>query len=213
VSRRIPLIAGAVVVVLLLGWYVIVWRPAASASKSAQASKEAAQVLQSQLAAQLAGLVTLQKTLPAEEAKLRKAEIEVPSSASEDTVIDQINSIALADHILWTNESQSLGTASSSAATTATTVAATATTTATTVASAVASTSGDTTLTMTLDVAGSYAAMYGFIVDLEHLPRLIVIDTIGFAPKSVQSVSATLSARAFYSNTPSLVMPTSPAGS
>lgn len=183
-----PLIAGAVVVVLLLGWYVGAWRPAETKSKQAVASKAAAQVLHAKLAGQIAGLETLTKTLPGEEAKLRQDKIEVPATASVATVIDQISAIAVSDHIVWSSESQALSAASSSTATT-TTVAGT-------------SGSGDSSLALTLDVVGKYLAMTKFITDLENRPRLIVIDTLSYAPGTGGVVTLTMAARAFYNPTP-----------
>jgi Type II secretion system (T2SS), protein M subtype b len=216
VNRRTPLIAGTVVIVLLLAWYVAVWRPAGTASTRAVASKAAVAVLRKQLEDGLAGLLTMQRTLPAQEAQQRLGETEVPTSPSVDTLIDQISSIASADQITWTNESQTLGTASAAAvATTTATTSTSATTTGSstsTVPMSATPASGDTPLAFTLAVSGSYPAMTKFITDLEHRPRLIVIDTLNYAPTG-RAISVTITGRAFYNTTANPILPTVAGGS
>jgi Tfp pilus assembly protein PilO len=210
---------------LLLGWYVAVWRPAGASARRAGAAGAAAKVLSRQLAGELAGLEALQRAAPAEEARLRQAELAVPTSASVDTAIDQINSVAVADGISWTDETQTLSTAAGSttapASTSPATTRASAATTRGTAAGATTaggtaagtSTSADATLAMTLSVAGTYPAMTRFITDLQHLRRLIVIDTITYSPATSGAVTATMSVRAFYNTTADPVLPASASGS
>lgn len=202
---------------LLLAWYVVLWRPAVSGTARAQAAKVTAEGKQITLEGQLAGLRALQRSLPSEEAKLRHAEIEVPATASVAAVLDQINAIAVADGITWTNETQSLGGAAAVSQTTAATVApaaqSTSSTTIASAASAPVAAAGDLILALTLDVGGNYAAMTKFIADLEHAPRLIVIDTLTYSPGVGHVVKVTMTARAFYNPTATPAIPKLSTGS
>jgi Tfp pilus assembly protein PilO len=191
-SRRIPLIAGALVVLLLLIWFVALWRPAVAESHKATASRTAAKALEITLGDRLASLVAQQKSLCSDETKLRQGQVAVPTSVSLDTVIDQINAIALADQISWTNESQSSDAASPSAPPSS---------------SGTVSSSDDSTLTLSLQVAGSYTNMAKFITDLEHRPRLIVLDTLSYSPGPSSAVTVSMTARAFYNPTASPMLP------
>jgi Tfp pilus assembly protein PilO len=180
VTRRVPLIAGVLVVVILLGWYVAIWRPDAAHLSAARASEVTATAKRAQLDSELAGLLGIERKLPALEAQLQAGVTAVPATASLDTVIDQINAIAIADQIEWTTESQGAASAGSSTS----------------------SSTGNSTLTLTLAVAGSYSNMTAFITDLEHRPRLIVLDSLAFAPGSGGRVSVSISGRAFYDSSP-----------
>jgi Tfp pilus assembly protein PilO len=209
-SRRNTLIAAGVVVVLILGWYVVLWRPAVAGSNRASAAKDATEAQQVTLASQFAGLEVLQRTLVAQEVKLRQAEIAVPTTASLADVIEQLDGIAKSDRIVWSNESQSLGAVLATTAPTTTVAAPASSSTATTaVATAGIATpaAADSTLLLTLNVAGTYGAMTKYITDVEHLPRLIVIDTLNYSPATTGQITVSMTARAFYNPTPEPALP------
>jgi Tfp pilus assembly protein PilO len=197
-NQRISVIAGTVVVFMLLGWYVAFWRPATSHLSKAHATESAAQARQAVLDSQLARLVALERALPTSERELRASEPALPVSISVDTAIDQVNAIAVRDHISWTNEGQSVAGASSSTAGGSSSAGAS--------ASPSTTGSGNSTLDLTMDVSGTYAHMSTFITDLEHRPRLVVIDSLSYAPAQ-RLVAVTIAARAFFDSSPLPVIP------
>jgi Tfp pilus assembly protein PilO len=210
VTRRIPLIAGGVIVVLLLGWYVAVWRPSGSHLREAQSSLAAAAIHERSLAASLGGLSALQRSLPSDVAKLRQAEAAVPSTPSIATLLFQVDAMARAEAITLTNESQSLSAVVAATPTATTTEA---TTSSTTIAAAPSSTSSDSVVTLSLQVTGSYSDMGRFITDLQSGPRLIVIDTVTYTPGAGSTVSVTMTTRAFYNPAANPVLPADNGGS
>jgi Tfp pilus assembly protein PilO len=184
VKRRLPVVAGVLVAVLFIGWYVAIWRPASGHLRTAHAAIAAAQAAGVKLDGQRAGLLALQRTLPGLGAQLRAGEKALPVAASIDQVIDQINAICVRDAISWTDESQTLSAAATST-----------------------SDAGSAVLALTLSVTGNYPNMVAFITDLGHLPRLIVVDSLDYAPGDGTAVTVTIAARAFYDSTP---IPTAP---
>jgi Tfp pilus assembly protein PilO len=205
-SRRIPLIAGGLVLVMFIGWYVALWRPGEAHLRVAHAAQAAALTKQEQLTGELAGLLAIQRKLPTLEGQLRSSEPALPTSVSVDTVIDQINATAVADKIAWTNESQSAGSQTAGSAATA----GASGSTGTTPSSAPSGAGTAQTLALTLTVAGTYPDMMRFVTDLEHRPRLIVLDSLAYTPGSGDQVAVQISARAFYdtSTLPALPTPT-----
>jgi Tfp pilus assembly protein PilO len=184
-NRRVPLVAAALAVVLVLAWYLALWKPETSHVSSARARTSAAKVRQQLLNGQLVGLLRLEKDLPSRTAQLNSTLPAFPEAVSIPAIIDQINRIAVSDHIAWTNESQSVSTAAATSPTTAGRSTATAA-------------GGSASVGLSLTVAGSYADMGRFVTSLERLPRLIVVDSLGYTPSSSDHLSAAITARAFY---------------
>jgi Tfp pilus assembly protein PilO len=191
VNRRVPLLVALGLVIVIAGWYVALWSPQHAALKTAETKKAAAVSTQSQLSSQLGQLRALQRGLPADAAALQKSLSALPTAVSIDTVIDQINAVALSTGVAWTNESQSVtGAASGSTTPPATGTA----------------TTGLSTVGLTLTISGTYHAVTTFVSSLELLPRLVVIDTLQYSPSST-TVSANITGRAFYDPSPVPVIP------
>jgi Tfp pilus assembly protein PilO len=186
VNRRVILLVALGLVIVIAGWYVALWSPQHRALKTAETKKTTALATQAQLSSELGQLRALQRELPADAAGLAKSLPALPTAVSVDTVIDQINTVAVATGVAWTDESQSVtGAASSTAA----------------APTAGTATTGLSTVALTLTVSGSYQAVAKFISSLGLLPRLIVIDTLQYAP-SASTVTASITGRAFYDPTP-----------
>jgi Tfp pilus assembly protein PilO len=188
VSRRLPLLVALGLVIVMAGWYAALWSPQHSALKAARAKNTAALATQAQLSSELGQLRALQRGLPADAAALERSLPALPTAVSIDTVIDQINAVAVSTGVAWTNESQSVTSAAPGSTTT---------TPAATTGSAGTAATGVSTVGLTLTVSGPYQAVATFISSLELLPRLIVIDTLSYSPSS-STVSADITGRAFY---------------
>ncbi len=188
-NRRLLLVAALLLVVVLGGWYGLAWKPGQARIASAHASDATALTKRAQLDSELGGLHRLQRDLPADQTTLAKALPALPVAASVPSVIDQIAQAARTTGVAWSNESQSTGTSASTSGSSAA------------AGSVTTGGSGVSTLALTLQVTGSYKAVTSFVTLLTHRPRLIVVDTLSFAP-STSSVAITIGARAFFDPTP-----------
>jgi Tfp pilus assembly protein PilO len=193
VTRRVVLFGSLVFVLVIAGWYVALLKPEKHQFHVQQGRVATALTTRRELVARLAGLEALAKGLPADERALAKTVPAIPTTDSVDTVIDQINQVALATGVQWTEESQSIGSGTTAGSTSTSSSAQTPT--------SGTATAGLSTLSMTLSVTGSYQAVTSFVTLLQHRPRLLVVDSLTFDP-SAQSVTATIGARAFYDTTP-----------
>jgi Tfp pilus assembly protein PilO len=198
-------------------WFFAVWRPATSDLHRSVEARTVAITHRQQTDAQLDQLLALERAVPKTETELGQTVRELPAGPGVDTVIDQINAIAQRDAITWTNESQTLAAAGAATPSTSGTATSSSTTAAggSTAAPAAAAppASGSSTLSLTLDVSGSYVHMAHFIGDLEHLPRLVVIDDLAYSPQTGNGVGVSIGARAFYDPEPVPASPSSLGGS
>jgi Tfp pilus assembly protein PilO len=135
---------------------------------------------------ELESLRAVARRLPAAEALLQRTEISLPSAPQVDRVIDEINGIAVADGVAWTNESQSLTTTGTSAT----------------------GVGGGSVLGLTLDVSGTFAHVSRFLTDLEQRPRLIVVASLSYSPNADgRGLALNIDARAYYDPSPIPVLP------
>jgi type IV pilus assembly protein PilO len=181
-SRRPLMIAAGVVVLVLVGWYVLVWSPQSSNLRAAKAAVVKADASHQKLVIEVAELGALRRTLPAQIKILDEAVPAVPVDPGIASIIDQVQAASTSAGVTLTSESQQLGalaaTGSSSEAS-----------------------SAASTITLSLAVGGTYQQVRDFVIRLEQLERLVVVDTLSLSPTS-STVAATITARAFYDPTP-----------
>ena len=165
-NRKMALLAGAAVVVVLGAWYLALWQPAGRQLAAARQQLVAAQSSRQQDAWQHAALKAKAAKLPAEEAKAGILAAAAPTGPDIAGVIDQINGIATAAGVSWQSEAQTPSTA----------------TTATGKSSA-----APPSLTLTLAVTGTYPQILDFVQRLQAMPRLVVVTTLSLGGSGAAS--------------------------
>ena len=173
------MVAAGVAVLVLIGWYALLWSPKGAALSSAKAAVTKADSGHQQLLGEIAGLEGLKRKLPAEAQNLRASLPSVPTNAGIPALIDQLQQTAASAGVTVTTESQAVGAA------------------VITTASAPTPSSAASTVTVTLGIAGSYRQVVTFVHELEQSARLVVVDTLSLAA-TTGVVTATITGRAFY---------------
>jgi Tfp pilus assembly protein PilO len=186
-TRRMMLIAAGVAVLVLVGWYVVLWSPKGAELGSAKAAIAKADTSQLQLLSEIAGLKGVQRNLPAEVDGLNRSLAAVPVSAGIPALIDQLQQAANGAGVTVTTESQSMGTAASTTGAASTTP-------------VVVPTGAASTVSLNLNVTGSYSQVLEFVGTLEQSPRSIVVDTLNLTAAD-GVIQATIDGRAFYNPT------------
>ncbi len=171
--NRVLVVVVGVLVVLV--WYVGVWRPQARDVTKAHAATAASRSTRLQLEAEVGGLRALQAKIPGLRSAVEASSVAVPSTASPAAALDEIQIAVAASGVAWTNESQSVASAGST------------------------STAGNgvSTLTMQLQVSGSYQQVEDFVNMIQLQSRLMVIDSLSFSAVGT-SVNTAIGVRAFY---------------
>jgi Tfp pilus assembly protein PilO len=181
-NRRISIVAGTLIVLLVAGWYLLLWSPQSSKLASARAADTKAVANGRQLELELAGIRAVINKLPAERAQLAGSLPVLPDNLDVDTLIDQIYQASHSSGVAWSNESQSITAATSAAATGSTG-------------------SAPETVTLNLSVAGTYDQVSNFLTALEHRQRLLVVDSVTYNPSGSNTVNTTIVVRAFWDPT------------
>ncbi len=178
--KKRMVVSGLVAIAVLGAWFFVLWGPQRHALEAARATERSRQATHLQLRAELFGLLTAQRQLPAERAALLAAAAAVPTSPSVATLLDQIAGAANRTGVTWSNESQTLATPSA--------------------------TSGPPSLALSLVVSGSTAHVAAFVSALQHLPRLVVVSAVANAAQGA-AVTAQVTATAIYDEAPLPVLP------
>jgi Tfp pilus assembly protein PilO len=162
------LTAVAVLVVLVAGWLLLV-KPQQSHASALRSQAQTQQDANAVLLSQIAQLQQEEKTLPQQQAALRKFTTQVPDNSAEPTLIRQLAAEANAsnvDLVSMTPGAATLLTASSTAGTTSLTPTPTA--------------GGQVyQLPIALSVTGTYPNLESFFLSLEKLPRALLVGSWG----------------------------------
>lgn len=200
---RVALFAALGVVVVIVAWYAVLWRPETAHLKTARTNEAQAAAEVSQAQGQLAMLRLEQPKVRAEQALFHKLVQAVPNGPSLDQLFRTINGAAKAAGVSITT----LGTPAPSSWGTASTPASASGPTATTAPS------GPGFLTLGVTVNGTNAQILKFVSSLDSQPRIYVVESFGLtapvvggastangAPASVNTSggSTNLSVEAFY---------------
>ena len=175
----------AVIVVHAAGWFLLVKPQNSKASdlhsKTTQQQQENA-VLQSQIAQ----LQSKEKTLPRQQAALRKFSTQVPDNAAEPTVIRQLSAAANGAGV----DLVSLTPGTPAAVTTATSTSTTDTTAAGTTAGSTSLTPSTTAggqlmqLPISIGITGTFPNVESFFQSLETLPRALMVASWSLCPEA-----------------------------
>jgi Tfp pilus assembly protein PilO len=170
--------AGALLVVVL-GWYFLLWGPRSDALETAQGRRTAAEAQQGELQARITRLEAAQRNEPRNRARLETLRTAVPDNPNLAQFILDANDAAAAAGIEFLSIAPTPPAAPAPAApVTTTTVAGTATTvagTATTVATG-GPAARPAEITLGLQITGGYFQVLDFMNRLDRLPRIVVTD-------------------------------------
>jgi Tfp pilus assembly protein PilO len=203
VSRRVILFAVVAAVIVLAGWYLLLWSPTKSDLDKAKERRSAAEAQQSQLRSEIQRLQESQRNEPANRAKLERLRTAIPDDPSLGQFIIDVNDAATRSGIDFVSiaPTEPHTTARAPIATTTTVAGSTATTSNTPLASA-APGSAPAEIGLTLQIQGGYFQVLDFLNRLDSLPRLVVTDSLNISPGENVRLTVAISARMFVRNIP-----------
>ena len=182
-TRKLAAVAGVAAVLVVVAWFFFLWKPQTTKLHAIRAKEHTQQAQIGILRASLASLQQQKRNEGVEKAALGALSALVPSSPDLSAALRELSSAAASSHVKLTSVSPS--PPASYAGTTGT-----------------AAPAGAQPLPLTMAASGTYAQLKAFVVDLDRLPRLFVIQTIqisgGSAAPTAQPLQLTLSADMFY---------------
>jgi Tfp pilus assembly protein PilO len=186
VTRKLAAVAGVAAVLVVVAWFFFLWKPQTTKLHAIRAKEHTQQAQIGILRASLASLQQQKRNQGVEKAALGALSALVPSSPDLSAALRELSSAAASSHVKLTSVSPS--PPASYAGTTGT--------------AGTAAPAGAQPLPLTMAASGTYAQLKAFVVDLDRLPRLFVIQTIqisgGSAAPTAQPLQLTLSADMFY---------------
>lgn len=187
-NRRLQfLLAVLSVVLVLVAWFFLAWKPQTDAVRSARASVASATASQTRLDTELGTLRAEQRALPDERTALKRSLAALPVATSVPTLIDEVNEDALSSGVSWTQESQTLQAPQSSST-----------------AATPTPTSAVEDISLDFTVQGTYPQVRSFLTKLDAQPRLVVVQSLTYTVSN-GLLSVSITAEAFYD-------PTAPTG-
>ena len=182
-TRKLAAVAGVGAVLVVVAWFFFLWKPQTTKLHAIRAKEHTQQAQIGLLHASLASLQQQKHNEGVEKEALGALTALVPSSPDLSAALRELSSAAASSHVKLTSVSPS--PPASYAGTTGT-----------------AAPAGAQPLPLTMAASGTYAQLKAFVVDLDRLPRLFVIQTIqisgGSAAPTAQPLQLTLSADMFY---------------
>lgn len=173
----------AVIIVFAAGWFLLVKPQKSKASdlrSQATTQQQANAVLQSQIAA----LQAEEKSLPQQQAALRKFSTQVPDNAAEPTIIRQLSAAAAGSGVNLV--SMTPGTATPVISAVATTPSTTDTTApapgSTSLTAPTATAGGLMQLPISIGITGTFPNVESFFQSLETLPRALLVSSFSLCP-------------------------------
>lgn len=188
-TRRIPAVAAAAALVLVIAWYFLLWGPEAKSVKSAHKAHAQAEQKITQLQSQIISLQGLVKQIPEDNAKFAQLEAALPENPQLDQALNLLHQAAVQTGVTLANVAPTTPSGSSSGA------------------SPSQGASGGPAITLSLSVLGNPAQLEAFLSALNTLPRTIVVDKVslsggGQSSSSNSGGAASLTARIFYAGQP-----------
>lgn len=177
-NRRIPAIAGAAALFVIVIWYLLLWAPEAKSLRAAHKAHTAAVQQIAQLDSQKAGLNALLKQIPADNARFAQLEAALPENPELDQALNLLHQAAAAAGVSITSLQPTLPATGSASATS----------------------QGGPSIALSMSVSGSPEQVKAFLSALSTLPRTLVVDKAAIA--SGTGSSASISARIFYAGQP-----------
>lgn len=177
-NRRIPMIAGAAALLVLVAWYFLVWTPQTKNLASAHKAQAAADQKISQLQSQQTMLQGLVKQIPADNAKFAQLEQALPDNPQLDQTLNLLQQAAVQTGVTLTSVSPNLQTGAPGSGQ-----------------------SGLPTVNLNLSFKGGTDQVEAFVAALNQLPRTFVVDRVAITNAGAQSTGNVV-ARIFYAGQP-----------
>lgn len=173
-TRRIMAAAVGAAVILVLIWYVALFRPQSSDLKSAHQAYQQATTQIQQLRSQVASLQAIEHQIPADKAKLATLTAALPKTTDLHGALDQLHTLATGTGVQLTAVDPSPDT-----------------------------TTGQTTTAyktekVTMTASGPYSNMMSFVTGLDRMARTVVVDSASFSQGSTGALTASFDTRIFY---------------
>lgn len=176
-SRRVAALAIVAIVVLLLLWFMLLWRPQGDALDRANERVTAAETERGALQLRLSRLRAAQEgsaDLMADVERMRRA---VPDEAELAQFILDANDIAVTAGVTFLSITPSTPAASTDAGL-------------------------PTEVALAIAVRGTYDSVIDYLDALEALPRIVVVDTLNVNPEGADALAVSLTARMFTTEIP-----------
>jgi Tfp pilus assembly protein PilO len=182
--RRIPMIAGAAALLIIVAWYFLLWSPQTKSLRSAHKAYAAAEQKISDSKAQITQLNALKKQIPQDNARFAQLQAELPDNPQLDQALRLLHDAANQSGVLVGSISPSApaGAVGGSGQSTS-------------------ATPGGPAVTLNLSIQGAFAQVKSFLSALANLQRTVVIDKVAISGDK-DPVAATISARIFYQGQP-----------
>jgi len=181
-NRRIPMIAGAAALILVVIWYMALWSPQAKQLKAAHKAHAAAMQQIGQLQSQKDQLQGLVKQIPADTALFTRLEAALPDNPQLDQALNLLHQAADSAGVKLLSLSPSHPATPGSAQ------------------SGGQQQTGVPSVSLTMNIQGSSAQVQSFLSALDAMPRTVVIDSLSISGGS--SGSASIGARIFFAGQP-----------
>ena len=184
VNRRVPIFGAAAALVLIVTWYLLLWAPQAKDLGKAHKAQAAAEQKAGELQTQLSSLRALTKQIPLDNAKFAQLQAALPDTPQLDQALNLVQQAASGSGVTVTAFNPSnpqVGGANGSQA---------------------ASGPGGPAINLTLAVKGGFDQIKSFLVALDQLPRVFVVDKLSISNNGPSS-TANISARIYYAGKPS----------
>lgn len=175
-TRRIGAMTLAAVAVMLVVWYLALFRPQAAHLRAAHAAYDQATAQAAQLQDRVTSLRALEKQIPADRSELAALGVSLPHSADLQDALSQFHALATGSGVTLTavNPAADVGSANGQA------------------------TGGIKTVRLSLSLTGPYAQTMSFLSGLDTMARTVVVDSASFSPSAGGALTTSLSTRIFY---------------
>ena len=177
-NRRVPIIAVAASLLLIVAWYVLAWSPETKSISKAHQAQTAAEKQVTQLQSQIGQLRGLVKQVPADNARFTRLQSALPDSPQLDQSLNLLHAAAAQTGVVISSLAPSAPQAGAAGG----------------------SAGGVPAITLTMSVQGNYAQVKAFLSALETLPRTLVVDKLSLSGGTTSTAS--ISARIFYAGQP-----------
>jgi Tfp pilus assembly protein PilO len=203
VNRRVILFAVVAAVIVLAGWYLLLWSPTKSDLDKAKERRAAAESQQSQLRSEIQRLQEAQRNEPANRAKLERLRTAIPDDPSLGQFIIDVNDAATRSGIDFISIAPTEPhTAARAPVVTTTTVAGSTPTTSNAPLASTTPGAAPAEIGLTLQIQGGYFQVLDFLNRLDSLPRLVVTDSLNISPGENVRLTVAISARMFVRDIP-----------
>ena len=184
--RRIPMIAGAAALLIVVAWYFLLWSPQTKSLQTARKAYASAEHKITDYKAQTAQLEAIKKQIPQDNAKFAQLQAELPDNPQLDQALRLLHDAANQTGILVTTVGPSTPTGGAQAGGQS---------------SAASSTPGGPSVSLSMTFQGGFAQVKNFLNALNTLQRAVVVDKVSISGGK-DPVTGTMSARIFYEGQP-----------